>query len=198
METYAMPLEVAEYNYVTGHHEHLVSKYCNLIGTGLPGVVCHEDRIALNYLASRSDVDAASLASCGLSGGGNRSALLHATAPNLKAAVIVGLMSTYQGLLDHSTATHTWMFFPFGWARHGDWPDLAACRAPAPLLVQFDREDPLFSLEGMQAAHARLQEHYAAVGQPAAYTGQFYPGPHKFDLEMQSAAFAWIKQQLGA
>ena len=31
---------------------------------------------------------------------------------------------------------------------------------------------------------------------PNAYTGQFYPGTHKFDLEMQSAAFDWLKQQL--
>ncbi len=37
------------------------------------------------------------------------------------AAVIVGLMSTYEGLLDHNMS-HTWMLFPFGWARHGDWP----------------------------------------------------------------------------
>jgi hypothetical protein len=34
------------------------------------------------------------------------------------------------------------------------------------------------------------------VGQPEAYMGQFYPGPHKFDLEMQSAAFDWLKKEL--
>ena len=48
----------------------------------------------------------------------------------------------------------------------------------------------------MKDAHARLQGHYASVGKPDAYTGQFYPGTHKFDLEMQSVAFEWLKQQL--
>jgi hypothetical protein len=48
----------------------------------------------------------------------------------------------------------------------------------------------------MQAADARLKGHYASVGHPEAYTGQFYPGPHKFDLEMQVAAFAWLRKQL--
>jgi hypothetical protein len=38
------------------------------------------------------------------------------------------------------------------------------------------------------------QIHDAGGGQPDAYTGQFYPGPHKFDLEMQSAAFDWLKK----
>jgi hypothetical protein len=35
------------------------------------------------------------------------------------------------------------------------------------------------------------------AGKPDGYTGQFYPGAHKFDLEMQAAAFAWLKQALG-
>jgi hypothetical protein len=89
------------------------------------------------------------------------------------------------------------MFFPFNWARYGDWPDLAACRAPSPLLVQYDQQDDLFTEEGMRAADERLKGLFAGVGQPGRYTGQFYPGPHKFDLAMQRAAFAWLKAQFG-
>jgi len=107
-------------------------------------------------------------------------------------------MSSYAHLLDRHVVSHTWMFFPSGWARLGDWPDLAACRAPSPLLVQYDRDDELFPLDGMQAADARLSAHYRTAGAPDAYRGEFYPGPHKFDLEMQAAAFAWLKGQLGA
>jgi hypothetical protein len=120
---------------------------------------------------------------------------LNATHDRIAATVIIGLMTTYEGLLDHNLS-HTWMLFPFGWARYGDWPDLAACRAPVPLLVQYDLEDHLFTEAGMRAAHARLTQHYASVGQPENYVGQFYPGPHKFDIDMQAAAFAWLKQQL--
>jgi dienelactone hydrolase len=191
-----MPYEIAEYNTTTTEHEHLVSKYCNLLGTDMAGVVSHEDRIAVNYLLSRPDVLPGGVGCVGLSGGGNRGALLQATHSRVRAAVIVGLMSTYAGLLDHNVASHTWMFFPLGWARYGDWSDLTACRAPSPLLVQYDLEDPLFTLEGMRAAHERIAAHYASVGQPQAYTGQFYPGEHKFDLEMQEAAFKWLKNTM--
>lgn len=195
-DTYGIPEEIATYNALTNAHEHLVSKYCNLLGTGLPGVVSHEDRIALNYLRSRDDVQPQNMAVAGLSGGGHRAGLLRATVRRLKAAVIVGLMSTYEGLLDHNVNSHTWMFYPFGWSRYGDWTDLVACQAPASLLVQYDEDDHLFTPQGMQDAHARLQKHYQSVGHPESYTGQFYPGPHKFDLEMQQAAFDWLKSQL--
>jgi dienelactone hydrolase len=190
------PFEIAQYNAAANHHEHLVEKYCNLLGTTLAGVVSHEDRIALNYLLSRPEVDPRRVGCCGLSGGGNRSTLLLATHESIAAAAIVGLMSTYEGLLDHNVASHTWMFFPNGWSRRGDWPDIAAARAPMPLLVQYDNEDNLFTPAGMRAAHKRLAGHYAAAGRSDAYTGQFYPGPHKFDLEMQAAAFDWLKTQL--
>ncbi|MBN1643009.1 MAG: acetylesterase [Anaerolineae bacterium] len=190
-----IPPEIALYNRAAADHEHVVEKYCNLLGTTLAGVVSHEDRIAVEVLRSRPEVAPDRLGCIGLSGGGNRAALLQATCDWLSAAVIVGLMSTYEALLDHNMS-HTWMFFPSGWSRYGDWPDLAACRAPSPLLVQYDLEDQLFTEEGMRAADRALAAHYAAVGAPDAYEGQFYPGPHKFDLEMQGAAFAWLKRQL--
>jgi dienelactone hydrolase len=190
------PQEVIDYNFLAAHHEHLVEKYCNLLGTTMAGMVSHEDRIALNYLISRPEVNTERIGCIGLSGGGNRAALLQATYDRLKAAVIVGLMSTYEGLLDRYIMPHTWMFFPHGWARYGDWPDLAACRAPSPLLVQYDLEDELFTVKGMQDAHKRLADHYQSVGHPEGYTGEFYPGPHKFDLEMQHSAFAWLKRWL--
>jgi len=48
----------------------------------------------------------------------------------------------------------------------------------------------------MRDADDRIAGHYASVGRPDAYTCQFYPGPHKFDLEMQADAFAWLKAHL--
>ena len=188
--------EAIAYNRAAGQHEHIATKYANLLGTSMAGVVCYEDRVALNYLLSRADVDSGRVGCIGLSGGGNRAAILTATHDSVCATVIVGLMSTYAGLLDHNVASHTWMLYPFNWSRYGDWPDLAACRAPSPMLVQYDSEDELFTLAGMEAAHERLIRHFTGVGHPENYVGQFYPGPHKFDVEMQAAAFAWLLRML--
>lgn len=192
----AAPEEIAIYNDVAGQFEHVVEKYCTVLGTSMAGVVARDDRLALAVLEGLPGVDANRVGCLGLSGGGNRSALLMATAPRLRAAGIVGLMSTYAGLLDHNVLTHTWMFFPPLLSRIADWPDLAASRAPAPLLVQYDKEDNLFTMEGMQAADKRLREIYTRAGKPENFWSKFYPGPHKFDMEMQEDAFAWFAEVL--
>ena len=75
-------------------------------------------------------------------------------------------MTSYPAVLDRHVAPHTWMFFPPGLAARGDWPDVAAARAPVPLLVQYTRHDHLFTLDGMTAAHERLTARYRQAGSP--------------------------------
>lgn len=179
------------------YHEHTVAKYCALLGTTLPGVISYEDRIAADYLATRRDVCNGRIGCMGLSGGGFRSGLLQATCNRIQAAVVVGAMSVSAELLDHNVASHTWLFYPAGWSRYGDWCDLVACRAPSPLLVQYDREDALFTPLGMEEADRRLAGHYRVKKASSNYCGQFYPGPHKFDEPMQEAAFGWLQERLG-
>jgi dienelactone hydrolase len=188
--------ESDRYNAAARWHEHLAAKYCNLLGTTMAGVVNFEDRVAVRYLRSRSEVRSGPCGCIGLSGGGCRAALLQATCDEIGAAVVVGMMATHLELLDHHVDPHTWMFFPPGLATIADWPDLAASRAPSPLLVQYNRDDQLFPIQGMQFAHARIAAHYERTGQPTRYVGRFYDGPHKFDKEMQKDAFAWLAQIL--
>jgi len=65
-----LPIKVACYNAAGWHHEHLLEKYCALLGTTLAAVIAHEDRIALNYLRGRPDTTSHT-GSVGLSGGGS-------------------------------------------------------------------------------------------------------------------------------
>jgi len=187
--TAVQPGLIRSYNRAAIRHEHLVAKYCNLLGTSLAGVIAYEDRVALAYLRSRTDI-VGSLTGCiGLSGGGLRAILLQATSPDISVAVVVGMMSTYDHLLDRHVAPHTWMLFPAGLARVADWPQIASCRAPSPLVVQYARGDQLFPLQGMVAAHECISARYLAAGAPEAYVGQFFDGRHWFDRAMQDAAF---------
>jgi dienelactone hydrolase len=190
--------EAQRYEVAAKQHEHVIAKYCTVLGTTVAGVVNFEDRVAVNYLRSRPDVIAGSIACVGLSGGGCRSALLQATCEHIAGAVVVGMMSTYRELLDRHIEPHTWMFFPPGLSAFADWPDLAASRAPAPLLIQYTRGDQLFPLKGMELAHERIASHYRESGGPDAYSGRFYDGPHQFSVQMQQEAFDWLRQLLRA
>ncbi|MCE9615479.1 MAG: hypothetical protein K8T26_14505 [Lentisphaerae bacterium] len=184
------------YNAISGRHEDCLERYAAILGTSLAGVMTFEDRVAAAYLTGRKDVRAGGIGCLGLSGGGMRSCWLNATCHDIRAAVVVGLMSTWEGLLDHNVKLHAWGFFPHEVARFADWPDLAACRAPSPLLVQYDNEDALFTPQGMRAAHRRLRRLFRLAGSPTRYRGTFHPGPHKFDLAMQDEAFAWLARQM--
>ena len=89
----AVPAETAEtaetlarYEDLAAEHEHLVAKYCTVLGTSLAAVVSHEDRLATAYLAGRPDVRADRIGCVGLSGGGARAAFLLATSEHIRAA----------------------------------------------------------------------------------------------------------------
>lgn len=64
----------AAYNAAARGHEHLVAKYCAVLGTSLAGVVAFEDRVAARYLRSRTDLVEGPIGCIGLSGGGFRAA----------------------------------------------------------------------------------------------------------------------------
>jgi dienelactone hydrolase len=184
--------EAARYDLAAGLHEHTVAKYCNLLGTSLAGLVVREDLIAVRLLAALPEVDAGRLGCFGLSGGGLRAGLLGALDERVGATVVTAMMSTFPAMLDAHVDPHTWLLWPPDVGTVADWPDLVACRAPAPLLVQYDADDRLFPPAGMRAAHRRLADRYARAGQPGAYRGSFHPGGHKFDLPMQQEAFDWL------
>jgi dienelactone hydrolase len=187
--------EVAAYNEAAARHEHVVEKYCRLLGTTIAALVAREDRAALSYLQSRRDVRGERVGCVGLSGGGLRAALLHATG-DVAASVVVGMMATYSSLLEGHVSCHTWMLFPDGWPAAADWPDVPACRPEADLLVLYDEEDELFPIVGMRAADEHLERRYRALGFPGHYEGRFYPGGHKFDRTMQEDAFTWLAARL--
>jgi len=63
-------------------------------------------------------------------------------------------------------------------------------------MVQFNSEDELFSLEGQQDADRKIFQIYLKMGCSNNYAGKFYAGPHKFDVEMQKAAFEWLEKWL--
>jgi dienelactone hydrolase len=64
-----VPDETELYDVAARHHEHVISKYCALLGTTLAGVIAHEDRLAADYLGSRPDVIPSSIGCVGLPGG---------------------------------------------------------------------------------------------------------------------------------
>ncbi len=188
--------EVTEYNDWAGSQESVVARSLFCAGTTWPGVFLAEDRKALDYLCSRRDVDAERVGCGGLSGGGLRTVFLGGMDKRIKAAVCMGFMSTWEDFLLHKSYTHTWMTYLPLLPREMDFPEILGLRVPLPTMVQNCNQDPLYTLKGMRGADRILREVYEKAGVGQHYDCRFYPGGHKFDLEMQADAFAWWDRYL--
>ena len=77
-----------------------------------------------------------------------------------------------------------------------DFPEILGLRTPLPTLVQNNTDDALFTLSEMRRADRILAQVYAKADASHAYRCSFFPGPHKFDREMQMEAFDWFDQWL--
>ena len=171
------------------HESMSLSKYLSLFGTTLAGLLNFDDRVALEVAKGLPEING-SISVVGLSGGGCRAIYMHATSPELKSVVSVGAMATYKSMLPIHIAPHSWMFFPQGLAKVSDWPGLTMINK-TPLYVQFCGNDQLFTKEGMADADQSISAHAKEVG--SIYKSDFYPVKHSFTVEMQDAAFEWLK-----
>ncbi len=190
------PKNIAAYNGWAGNHESIVAKSLFCAGTTWPGVFFAEDRVALDILCARKDVDKEKIGCGGLSGGGMRTVFMAGQDPRIKCAVCVGFMTTWKDFLLNKSFTHTWMTYVPILPNELDFPEILGLRVPLPTLVLNDTDDDLYTVPGMKAADGMLKEVYAKAKCPERYKCCFYPGEHKFDQEMQTEAFDWFDRWL--
>jgi len=188
--------EIQRYNQFAGAHEHLVAKSLFSAGMTWPGVFVFDDQRAVDYLASRPDVDSTRIGCGGLSGGGLRTVMLTGADERIRCSCCVGMMTTWRDYLLNKCYTHTWMCYVPGLPRDLDYPEVLGLGAPNPVLVLNNRQDALFTMPEMERADRILTEVYKKAGASDRYRTTFYDGPHKFDREMQKEAFAWFDRWL--
>jgi dienelactone hydrolase len=190
------PKNIEAYNQWSRNHEDVMAKSLFCAGTTWPGVFFAEDRVALDVLCSRQDVDSSRIGCGGLSGGGMRTVYMGGLDSRIKCAVCVGLMSTWKDFLLHKSYTHTWMTFVPLLPNELDFPEIFGLRVPLPTMVLNDIEDGLFTLPEMKAADKILAEVFEKANASDRYKCSFYPGIHKFDSDMQTEAFDWFDKWL--
>lgn len=188
--------EIRKYNQFAANHEHIIAKSLFCAGLTWPGVFVFDDRRALDYLASRPDVDATRLGCAGLSGGGLRTVMLTGADERIRCSCCAGMMTTWRDYLLHKSYTHTWMVNVPGLPRDLEYPEILGLGVPNPVLVLNNRGDDLFTMPEMQRADEILTSVYRKAGAPERYRGSFYDGPHKFDRAMQKEAFDWFDRWL--
>jgi dienelactone hydrolase len=177
--------------------EQLVGRTIYSAGFTWAGVMFWDDVRTVDYLLTRPEVDPERIGCVGLSVGGLRSAHLAALDDRVKAAVIVGWMTSFPAQLKHHvkhTIGHT-KLVP-GLYRYLDYPDVASLAMPTPLLVINGSKDELFEPAGVRASFEKLAACYAKAGVPDRLRTRLYDTPHEFNLAMQAEAWDWLAKRL--
>jgi dienelactone hydrolase len=180
-----------QYHYL----EELMARHIFIAGATWMGILSHDDRAAVSYLATRPEVDPARIGCLGLSMGGMRTNWLHATDPRVKAAVSIGWMTDWRWLIPNHVGSHSWTQYVPGLTGALELSDLAVMGEGA-LMVQSCMQDSLFTPDGMRATAERIGRLFDKASQPERYAARFYDAPHEFNPSMQRDAFDWLDRWL--
>src|SRR5262249_39189409 len=153
---------------------------------------------SVDYLVTRPEIDPSRIGCVGISMGGYRSCYLAALDARIKAAVVVGFMSTVRHMIQAHIDTHSWVHFLPGLHRYLDLPDVASLHAPHPLLVQQCSQDRLFPAVGMKESVEKIAAVYEKAGAKERFAARFHDVPHQWTRAMQDEAFDWLDRQLKA
>jgi len=166
----------------------------NIIDSGFTwgGVLAWDDIRTVDYLRTRPEVDPSRIACAGLSCGGWRAVFLAGLDPRIKAACVVGWMTSFRNLIPHYEIYTVPSAMVPGILEYMDYPDVASLAMPTPLLVVHGQRDTLFPADGVKAAIDNLRECYQAISKPERFETVFFDGPHKFPLQAQQKMVDWF------
>ncbi len=181
-----------------GAGELTASKYNLWYGRTLWGMILRDDLMALDYLASRPEIDSRRIGVTGISMGATRSWWLMALDERLKAGVAVACLTRYQNLIAHEALfEHGIYYFVPGMLEHFDTEAVVALAAPRPILFQTGGADGGSPADGVREIESRVKPVFALYGRPANFQSDLYPGVgHVYLPDMWRKTLAWFKDNL--
>lgn len=186
-------ISIEAHNQFYSSYEQIMARYLFGSGTTWPGVLFHGDRVAVDFLLSRPEVDASRIGCIGLSIGGFRSAHLFGLDPRISACVDAGWMTSYSMQMENHFRHHTWMIYVPRQLEFLDLPDVVTLGAPKPLMIINCRKDQLYTMEAMEASAGKIVGVYEKFGAPDRIKVNWYDVPHSFNTGMQDDAIRWLE-----
>jgi len=181
-----------------GAGEMTASKFNLWLGRSLWGMIVRDDLIALDYLCSRPEVDAARVGVTGISMGSTRTWWAMALDDRLKAGVGVCCLTRYQNLIvQEGLKYHGIYYFVPGLLRHFDTEAAVALAAPRPLLFLSGETDAGSPAEGIRVIERKVTRAYELYGKAENFQSCIYPGVgHLYTPDMWERMLAWMDRHL--
>ncbi len=181
-----------------GAGELSASKFELWAGRTFWGMLLRDDLMALDYLASRPEVDATRIGATGISMGATRTWWLMALDERIKAGVAVACLTRYQNLISAGGLKyHGIYYYVPGLLEQFDTEAVVACAAPRPLLCLNGDRDEGSPVEGIREIERRVKPAWAVAGAPGAFRSDVFPGVgHSYTPEMWRRMLAWFEERL--
>ncbi len=178
-------------------NEHQVAYLAALVGQSNMTYMVEDSVRALDYLASRDDIDASRLGVTGCSGGGLNTLYLVAVDDRIRAAAPVGYVCTFASFfgtgITHCPCSHVPAL-----ASRADMADVLGLLAPRPVLVVGGEKDPMFTATGTREAFVRIREIWRAAGADDSAAELFMDDyGHDYSRPMRERAYAFFLRTLG-
>ncbi len=178
--------------------EETASKFNLWAGRSFWGMLLRDDLMALDYLASRPEVDPDRLGVTGMSMGSTRTWWLMALDERLKTGVAIACLTRYRNLIEHgSIHEHDIGYFVPGMLNHFDSEAVISLIAPRPILFQTGDRDAGSPVHGIRLVESAVRPVYQLYGQENAFQSIVYPGlGHVYTPEMWAKTLAWMDEHL--
>jgi dienelactone hydrolase len=169
------------------------------LGRTLWGMMLRDEQIALDYLASRPEVDPERIGAQGMSMGSTRSWWLAAIDDRIKAVVGVACFTRYEDLIAiRALRAHGIYYFVPGILKHFDSEGVMALVAPRPFLALTGDRDAGSPPAGMKRLEQILGKVYKLHGKAESFRSIIYPETgHVYNDDQKQKMIEWFNRHLG-
>ncbi len=174
------------------------TKFNLWFGRTLWGMILRDDLMALDYLATRPEVDPEQIGVTGISMGATRTWWLMALDERLKAGVAVACLTRYQDLIEDAAMNqHGIYYYVPDVLTHFDTEGIVSLIAPRAVLFLTGDRDKGSPVSGIHKIEETVRQAYALYGAPVNFESVIFPNTgHEYLPEMWTRMFQWMDRNL--
>jgi dienelactone hydrolase len=174
------------------------SKFNLWVGRTLWGMILRDDLMALDYLASRPEVDPKRLGTIGMSMGATRAWWLMGLDERLRTGVPICCLTRYQSIIRNQLLkAHGIYYYVPNLLNHFDTEAIVALIAPRPVLFLDGDKDDTSPVDGIHHIDKAVRPVYRLYGKEDNFQNIVYAGQgHVYTAEMWAKTLAWFDEKL--
>ena len=133
---------------------------------------------AIDYIATRRELDADRVGCTGISGGGTATLFSAALEPRIKAAMVSGYLNTFRDSI--GSLAHCIDNYVPGILNWAEMYDVAGLIAPRPLFIESGEKDDIFPIAASIESFKQVREIYGVFEASDRVEQEVFPGEHSF------------------